>query len=400
MKILLASTYFHPHCVGGAEPYTLELSGELVRRGHGVAVLSTLPGSLRALRLSTEESGGVRIHRFFPANLYSTWSRRRHWLPAKAVWRALSFWNPHAFLAARAVLRRERPDLVHVHNVGSLSFALHSAARGLGIPVLHTVHSTELLCFRTTMIRPSGELCCRPRRLCRAWARASEHFLRRARCVISPSQALLDVYSAHGMFAGVERAVLPFGIRVPERRPRRRGAARNFLCMGTLSPQKGFGDAVRAFRRLELPDARLTVAGQGPLLEQLRAEAAGDARIAFPGFVGGDAKQELIERADVLLVPSICHENSPMVVHEAFARGVPAIGSRIGGIPELVLEGRTGMLFAPGDIDGLAAMMAGLTRADGALERLSAGALGFARERTWDRHMDALLAIYDRHRRK
>lgn len=398
MKACLCSTFFTPHTVGGAEPYTQFLAEDLTRRGHQVSVITAVPGSLAALRPKLEVAGGVRIHRFFPANLYSTWTQRDHWLATKAAWRAVTLWNPHAFLVMLSILRRERPDVIHVHNVGSLSFALFSAARLLGIPIVQTVHSPELLCFRTTMLKPSGEMCAHPRGICRLWQRASRHFLRRVKCVISPSRALLEVYRASDAFAGAEEAVLPFGITMPEPPAGPRASARTFLCMGALAPHKGFEDALRAFMRLDAQDARLVIAGRGPLEEQLKSVAAADKRVEFAGFVSGAAKDALLRRADVLVVPSAWHENAPIVIHEAFAYGLPVLGTSICGIPELVTDGTNGRLFEPHDIGSLGALMRELAQDGAQVERLSRGALEFARGRTWDGHMAGLLGIYEKHR--
>ena len=78
------------------------------------------------------------------------------------------------------------------------------------------------------------------------------------------------------------------------------------------------------------------------------------------GYVTGEAKQALLKQADYLLVPSLWYENAPVAVIEAAAHGVAVIASRIGGLPEFVREGRTGLLFEPGDAAGLAAIMHGL----------------------------------------
>ena len=92
----------------------------------------------------------------------------------------------------------------------------------------------------------------------------------------------------------------------------------------------------------------------------MRQAAADDPRIRFVGYVTGEAKQALLASAHHLLIPSLWYENAPVAVIEAAAYGLGVIASRIGGLPELVREGRTGLLFEPGDAAGLAAIMHGL----------------------------------------
>ena len=76
------------------------------------------------------------------------------------------------------------------------------------------------------------------------------------------------------------------------------------------------------------------------------------------GAIPLDAIPETLVSFDLLVVPSIWEENSPLVIREAFAAGVPVVASRIGGIPEMVADGVGGLLFEPGDADDLAAHLA------------------------------------------
>jgi glycosyltransferase involved in cell wall biosynthesis len=126
----------------------------------------------------------------------------------------------------------------------------------------------------------------------------------------------------------------------------------------------------------------------------MRQAAADDLRIRFVGYVTGEAKQALLEQADYLLVPSLWYENAPVAIIEAAAHGVAVIASRIGGLPEFVREGRTGLLFEPGDATGLASIMHGLldgtrTLADQALE-----CRNLADQHTVDRMVDRYLDRY------
>ena len=99
----------------------------------------------------------------------------------------------------------------------------------------------------------------------------------------------------------------------------------------------------------------------------MRQAAANDPRIRFVGYVSGDAKTALLASADYLVIPSLWYENAPVAVIEAAAYGLGVVASRIGGLPELVREGGTGVLFPPGDANALAAAMRGLlTRGGGA----------------------------------
>jgi glycosyltransferase involved in cell wall biosynthesis len=129
------------------------------------------------------------------------------------------------------------------------------------------------------------------------------------------------------------------------------------LVAGRLSPEKGVDIAIRAIGRL--PGARLDVAGTGAEEDRLRrlADSVAPGRVRFLGLVPKSGVHDLMLGASVVAVPSRWYENQPMVVLEALARGVPVVGSNLGGLPELVQPGLTGELVPPGDPGALAAAL-------------------------------------------
>ena len=143
-------------------------------------------------------------------------------------------------------------------------------------------------------------------------------------------------------------------------RPRRR---MGFI--GTVAPHKGADVLLRAFRTLPGSDLSLDIHGglttHPAYVEALRQAAAGDARIRFHGpFPEGD-QPRVLAGIDVLVVPSVWWENSPLTVLEALASGVPVVASAIGGLPELVQQDDTGILVPPGDAGALAQALRDIT---------------------------------------
>jgi glycosyltransferase involved in cell wall biosynthesis len=141
-------------------------------------------------------------------------------------------------------------------------------------------------------------------------------------------------------------------------------------------------------------DVELVVAGRGPLESVVQQAAAANPRITFHGFVSGDAKHALLSDADYLLIPSLWYENAPVAVIEAAAYGLGVIGSRIGGIPELIQEGRTGLLFEPGDAEALAGIVQRLARGELRLEQFDEVARETAERHTVSRMVDGYLGHY------
>jgi len=120
------------------------------------------------------------------------------------------------------------------------------------------------------------------------------------------------------------------------------------LFVGRLSGEKGIRTLLDAVRGL---DAQVRIVGEGPMGDEYRAYAKDKNinNVVFEGYKTGEELRNLFRNAAFLLLPSEWYENAPMTVLEAFAYGKPVVGSDIGGIPEMVVEGKTGLLFKPGD---------------------------------------------------
>ena len=159
----------------------------------------------------------------------------------------------------------------------------------------------------------------------------------------------------------VIRCGVPFD-RLPPRESSTGGPT--IVCVGRLSPEKGQTGLLRAFARLRPghSDLRLRLVGDGPdrqALERLSEELGVSDAVAFAGRLPEPETLMEISRADLLVLPSFM-EGLPIVLMEAMALGIPVIASRVAGIPELVSDGKTGLLFAPSDWDELVLCIARL----------------------------------------
>ena len=151
---------------------------------------------------------------------------------------------------------------------------------------------------------------------------------------------------------------------------------------------KGPAVLLEAFNRLPRGAASLTLYGPHAAYhgdESYRARLESflsnpDVRLA--GQVGHRSAPQALSEIDVLVVPSIWPENSPLVIREAFLAGVPVVASRIGGIPEIVEDGVNGFLFGPGDVPDLHRLMLRLIETPSLLAGLSGNCPRFARSRT------------------
>jgi glycosyltransferase involved in cell wall biosynthesis len=197
-------------------------------------------------------------------------------------------------------------------------------------------------------------------------ARLKQRFLRRVDAVVGVSQGIVDVYRRSGLLDGIARLRVVHTIPPPAAPPapaeveavrQRLGLAgrRVVLFVGKRSPGKGAADLVAAARTLApaMPDVRFVFVGEG----SAGAEAP---HLVVLGPLPNRDVQALYPLADVVVVPSVIPDSLSRVILEAMAAGRPVIATRVGGSPELVQDGRTGLLVERGDPDGLAAALSSL----------------------------------------
>jgi glycosyltransferase involved in cell wall biosynthesis len=338
VRILHVSSIWSPLARGGAELYATRLAAEQRKAGHTVGVVTLgIPGE------DVVEAVPAWPYRLDQFAGQPRWRR--------AVFRAEDIYNPLAAARIRRAVKRFTPDVVHSHVVVGLSTAALTGGGGRA-PHVHHLHDYWLMCRRTTMRLPTGEPC--RDRSCQVLAAARAQVLRRhpPQLLLTGSQASVEDHARLGWAAGRLRH-LPYTIGVEfeaeSSRHQPAGSPVTFGYIGQVSASKGIDVLLEAFTGLG-GSHQLVIAGTGD--RESDVAAAGPA-VTGLGWVDGEAKERFFAAIDCLVVPSLWAETGPMVVQEARAHGVPVIGSRIGGIPELVGSRSAALLFAPGDADGL-----------------------------------------------
>jgi glycosyltransferase involved in cell wall biosynthesis len=169
-----------------------------------------------------------------------------------------------------------------------------------------------------------------------------------------------------------------------------------YLYFGRLSYEKGIDLLIRAAG--EVGEGNLKIVGDGPVRKELEDLAAslGNGSIEFLGFRSGDELKGLLRGAQFIVVPSRWYENLPFSVMEAMAAGKPVVASSVGGIPEMVLGGETGLLFPLGDKDLLASHLERLLTEPSLRKEMGAR----ARERAEmlygsENHYDQIMKLYE-----
>jgi glycosyltransferase involved in cell wall biosynthesis len=251
----------------------------------------------------------------------------------------------------RETLERVRPDLVHIGHLSHLSTNLPVIAkRECGLPVIHTVHDFWLHCVRGQLVRadlspcqgPSDAACTRCLRdtlkhhaSLDATASYRAHVQKVLECIdrfLVPSRTVGDFLIEQGV--DPDKVIAwPYGLdvsRIVPRITRRPREPVRFGFMGRVIPVKGIGLLLEAFREVR-GAATLEVWGQANgSLPWLRALSGDDPRVTFRGGYEHDDLSAVLGSFDVLVAPSLWLENSPLVIQEALAAGIPVITSDAG----------------------------------------------------------------------
>jgi colanic acid/amylovoran biosynthesis glycosyltransferase len=252
----------------------------------------------------------------------------------------------------RAVLTRVRPDLVHAH-FGGDGWLISRTAQQAGVPLIVTVHGHDV----TRQPLSPGLHGLRYRRNLRS-------VFDRAALVIAVSEVIRDRAEACGAdpakirvhYTGV--AVPPAVPMVPKRW--------DVAFVGRFVAKKGVDDLLAALSRLTGPRPRAVLIGDGPLLPEMRALAEHlDVDATFLGSLPPESVQRHLAESRILAAPSRTApdgdtEGLPTTILEAAALGLPVVATRHSGIPEAVLDGRTGLLTAEADPPALAASLSRL----------------------------------------
>lgn len=378
--------------IGGIENYTRDLFTELERRGHEVVLVAAgerLPGLARA-------------------------GRPFHFLPELNDARR----RDGAVGAIDAAIQESRPDVAHVH------FTLSEAVAKLVTRTLPTVwfaHNYAAFCPSGARLFQRGDRVCtlqgvpdhrclgnaylrrcntgRPLRLLGTYrnSKTARATLRLADTIVCDSEYVRQCHVDNG-FKGKRILVLPSPIPMPTAPEVGSGPREPLvLYVGRITAEKGLDYLLRALPEIHVP-CELAIAGDGYELARQRALAAemGIAdRVRFLGPLDRAQVQDWYRRAAVVAVPSVWPEPFGMVGPEAMSYGLPVVGFRVGGIPEWLVDGETGFLVEPRDVDGLAARLDLLLNDRELAARLGAQGRRVAQERfTLTHHVDRLEQIF------
>lgn len=406
MKLLLVSHKFPPQALGGVEVYTHNLARSLQAR-HQVSIFYRHDDGPAHGRQS-----GFTEHDEAPAPGGTGLRIRRASLNPQGFGASVAgeflgtFLNRQIEDSFARFLKETQPDLVHFQHVMSLSARLPALARRVGVPVLLTLHDYWFLCGNSQLVWPDARPC-RGKALgmncvrCAAAARFPSRlatalrpalaplFLYRdrvvrqaalqARQLLAPSHFLIEQYLAAG-FPAERFRYLENGLPLdhiepaPDRgKPTDPTAPLRVTYLGSLAWQKGVHILAQACAGLPPGEVRLRIWGDPavfPQYAQRLRRLLPHPELVLMGRVANERVGEVLADSDVVVVPSLWYENSPLVIQEARAARVPVVASGHGALAEKVRHQVDGLLFRPGDVVALRQTLQRLVAEPGLLSSL------------------------------
>ena len=272
----------------------------------------------------------------------------------------------------RALIKKFRPDAAHFHNIFFLiTPAAYFACKDEGVPVVQSQHNFRLLCSNALFYRNNKpcEDCLRKslwegvRHKCyrnsrvltgfAAWA-IDQHWknktwINKVDMYITAAEFTRQKYLQKGI-PQEKIAVKPHFL---SKDPGQRNGHKFYaLYVGRLSQEKGVDVLIHAWARLK--NIPLKIIGNGDQYNELKQLAKDNSDIEFLGRLQEQECEKYLREACILVIPSVCYESFPRVLVEAYAHGLPVIASRLGSLAELIVNGKTGLLFEPGNSQDLA----------------------------------------------
>lgn len=393
----------YPPFIGGVEQHVRNLARTLAQRGHDVTVATMAAPDLPEL----EDDGGARVHR-----IRSTAGRLPSLSRPQGQPHAPPFPDPEVVRALRAIVAAERPEIVHAHDWMVRSYLpMKSASHA---PLVLTLHNYGVVCAKLSFIY-KGRLCSGPGMIKCLSCAADNYGTARGMMITLGNWAMQPWQrSAVDMFLPVSDAVasynelaargLPYEVIpnfIPDDVAERWDAgdsaqsalpdAPYWLYVGALSKNKGVHVLLDAYAGL--PEAPPLVM-IGPRWHDTPSRFP--PKITVLPSLPHVAVMAAWRRASIGIVPSIFPDPCPTVAMEAMACGVPVVASRIGGLPDLVEDGETGLLVEAGDPGQLREALARLSADSPLASRMGEAALLKVRSFTAGTVIDRLEVAYGR----
>jgi len=351
LKILKIIHGYPPYYMAGSEVYTYNLCKEL-SKFHEVDIFTRIENNFSPF-YTTEETieHGIKIFRVNKPGRDYTF--RSKYIDEKLI------------MIFEEFLKNLKPDIVHIGHLSHLTVLIVNIIKKKKIPIVFTLHDYWMMCIRGQLIHEDLSLCLGPeidrcaqcnkkyfldieeaKKEIKLWLGLIKHINKSIDLFIAPSEFLRQKYIEFGipeekivyMDYGFDKTLLKTIKKCQNQKIR-------FGYIGRIIQVKGITTLVEAFNEIDHSRALLNIYGNSNNSKLYLKNLCKNSAIHFKGGFNYDEISKVLSEIDVLIVPSIWYENSPLVIHEAIEANIPIITTNLGGMSELVKHEHNGLLF-------------------------------------------------------
>lgn len=348
MKVCIITNLYPPFTVGGAGMVAYDTAKKLKENGYDVMVITALPKkpAKNTDHQTKDLEDGILVYRYWVPNICSYSELQNKRFIFRLVWHIIDSFNVQSAKIIMRILGNEKPDIIHTHNMMGVGLSIVPKISKMGFFHMHTLHDVQL-------VEPSGVLSYKHTHdnfFQKIYQQFTKNRFKGTNLVVSPSTFLAEFYKKRGFFRQSKWYI------VNEHTTQNRLIARmsgrkvdaKFLFVGSLTRHKGIVMLLNAWRHMPTGvKAELHFVGDGPLRYLVERAAHQDRRIVIHGHKNSQQVSSLYKQSDVLIFTSDCLENRPNVIVEALQHQLIVIASNTGGVSELVIDGKNGLLFEP-----------------------------------------------------
>jgi glycosyltransferase involved in cell wall biosynthesis len=385
LRILFAVHQFFPEYYAGTERLALNLCKQMQRMGHSVKVLTYGITDTDGFR----SDGDILVKEYVFQGV-PVLSFKHRTMPEELNF---AIFDPSVDATLDKLLFKENFDIVHVCHPMRTGPVIRWTKRK-GIPVVLSLTDFWLMCPKGILITNKGELCTSAERGTRCISECwgdywKERLLQRvtetdevfhaADCIVSATHFLKSIFESNNFTSNIK--LIPYGTDYRYVQPNlREYSKKSKITIGflsTLVPHKGANVLLEAFKLAKTKNIRLKVYGhyfdQIEYYRTLQKMAHGNRKIEFLGAYKYEQQPEIYKYIDLLAVPSIWWENSPLILLSALAHKVPAIVSNLGGMTEIVRDGENAFAYDVGNAGSLAGVLRHIDKDPTILNKLKDG---------------------------
>lgn len=340
---------YKPYVVGGGETYLENLIEYQLKNSNNRIVLLTGKPFKTLKDLFPEkyiEEENFTIYRYYPLNIYFGGDTNNKAFILKVIWYFFNIWNIHQYWVTKKIIKLEQPDVIHL--TSSHSGAIFSAIKKY--KTILTVHAYELIPYPFLKSEKKNILV-------EIYIKIKKFQTQNIDMVIFPSNYLYKYHKKYHFFEKSNKSIIYNGVfRQSTKNIKDNYHSNKIVFIGQIEEFKGIKILIDwANEYVKKHNYKLYILGKGKLSNYVEENSHKNTHIIFKGFLEGSSKNRILASSKFLIIPSFFKENNPMSIIEAFSFGVPVIGSRSGGIPEIVKDDYTGYIMKTLDSHGIEA---------------------------------------------